>query len=321
MYLQGFPTILYLLFTISLIPMKQNLYKGSLILFVTFFCAIACKKSVVPTNPDTGTNVITPPHDTTQATPSLPPPVPYPVSPVQGCNFAPNYGDSIVYPQPTTNGDYYVYPQNNQGIQGTYLSWPAGLVLDPKTGAIDLTKSETGERFDVAFVQYGTNDTCMSQLIVAGAAYMDSVYVLSLGDTIAKPYYNANPSVPSPCLTNQGQGCQFDYNNYAKNQGVVIDQKTGFIDLQKTMKNSLFGLLPINGTTINTTVYYWLNDNSNYANQKIGLQIVFYNHRSDISGGLLGSITSSLVNTLDNLLLSKGPSPRPPLIIIVRDNN
>jgi hypothetical protein len=36
---------------------------------------------------------------------------------------------------------------------------------------------------------------------------------------------------------------------------------------------------------------------------------------------VLSSITSNLINTLDNLLLSKGPSPRPPLIIIVRDNN
>ncbi|HEY4936661.1 MAG TPA: hypothetical protein VII44_08780, partial [Puia sp.] len=179
---------------------------------------------------------------------------------------------------------------------------------------------QTGQRYSVAFVQNGTTDTCLSQLIVAGAAYMDSVYVLSISDT-AKPYYNANPYWPPPCLTNQGEGCKFDYNNYAKNQGIVIDQKTGFIDLQKTMKNSLFGLLPINGTTVNTTIYYWLNDNSNYANQKIQLQMVYYNHKSDIPTGVLASITNKLLNTLGDLLLSKGPSPRPPLIIIVRDNN
>jgi hypothetical protein len=294
--------------------MKQNLYKGSLILLTTFFCAIACKKSVEPASPNT---VVSIPHDTTL---SVPPPVPYPVNPVQECNFAPDYGDSIVYPEPSSNGDYYVYVQNNQGIQGTYLSWPGGLNMNPNTGAIDLTKSETGERYSVGFVKTGTNDTCMSQLIVGGAAYADSVYVLTINDT-AKPYFNANPNWPSPCLTNQGKGCQFDYNNYAKNQGVVIDQHTGFIDLKMTMKNSLFGLLPLNGTTVNTTIYYWLNDNSNYANQKIQLQLVFYNHKSDIPGGLLSSITNNLINTLDDLLLSKGPSPRPPLIIIVRDNN
>jgi hypothetical protein len=87
------------------------------------------------------------------------------------------------------------------------------------------------------------------------------------------------------------------------------------------MKNSLFGLLPLNGTTVNTTIYYWLNDNSNYADQKVPLQMVYYNHRSDIPPNLLTSITNTLLNTLGDLLLSKSPAPRPPLIIIVRDNN
>lgn len=297
--------------------MKQNLYKGSVILSVTFFCAIACKKSIDPSSPDTGTIIQT--HDTTQATSSLPPPVPYPVNPVQECNYAPDYGDSVIYPQPATNGDYYAYPQNNQGIQGTYLSWPVGLVMDPKTGSIDLTQSQSGLRYSVAFVKEGTTDTCMAQLIVGGAYYMDSVYVVTMNDTV-KPYFNANPDWPSPCLTNQGEGCKFDYNNKAKNQGIVIDQHTGNINVQQTMKNNLFGLIPLNGTTVNTTIYYWLNDNSNYADQKVPLQMVYYNHRSDIPPGLLASVTNDLLNILGDLLLSKGPAPRPPLIIIVRDN-
>ncbi len=310
----------YLVFDIhhTLIPMKQNLFKGLIILLVTFFCAISCKKSLDPSNPDPV--VIVPPHDTTQSTPPVPPPIPYPVNPVPECSYAPDYGDSVIYTQPATNGDYYVYPQNNQGIQGTYLSWPGGLVMNSKTGSIDLTQSQTGERYSVAFVKDGTTDTCMSQLIVAGAYYMDSVYVVTMSDTL-KPYFNANPNWPSPCLTNQGEGCKFDYNNYAKNQGIVIDQKTGNIDINQTMKNSLFGLLPLNGMTVNTTIYYWLNDNSNYADQKVPLQMVYYNHRSDIPPNLLTSITNTLLNTLGDLLLSKSPAPRPPLIIIVRDNN
>jgi hypothetical protein len=297
--------------------MKQNLKKGSCILLSIFLCAIACKKSAEPSNPEIS-GVIT--HDSTQVTTQVPPPVPYPVNPVQECSYAPDYGDSVIYPQPATNGDYYANPQNNQGIQGTYLSWPVGLVLNSKTGSIDLTQSQTGQRYSVAFVKDGTTDTCMSQLIVAGAYYMDSVYVVTLSDTV-KPYFNANPDWPSPCLTNQGEGCKFDYNNYAKNQGIAIDQHTGNIDIQQTMKNNLFGLIPLNGTTVNTTIYYWLNDNSNYADQKVPLQLVFYNHKSDIPPNLLTSITTNLLNTLGDLLLSKGPAPRPPLIIIVRDND
>jgi hypothetical protein len=260
------------------------------------------------------------PHtgDTTLSAP-VTPVIPYPEAPASGCDFAPDYGDSVVYSQPAS-GDYSVYPQNNQGVVGTYLSWPDGLSLNSKTGAIDLTKSETGQRYSLAFVKNGTTDTCMSQLIVAGAAYMDSVYVLSQSNYTSKPYFNANPYGVAPCQGTQGQGCQFDYNNYAHNQGIEIDQKTGFIDLQKTMQNSLFGLLPLNGMTVYTTIYYKLNDNSNFAPQKIQLKLVYYNHKSDVPAATLLTMTDYLANTLNDLLISKGPSARPPLIVIVRGN-
>ena len=103
--------------------MKQNLYKGFSILLIFIVYATACKKSIDPliTTPPAIPPAGTSPHDTTLAAPVLPV-VPYPVSPVPECDFAPNYGDSIIYPQPTNSGDYYVYPQNNQGLQGTYLS-------------------------------------------------------------------------------------------------------------------------------------------------------------------------------------------------------
>jgi hypothetical protein len=295
--------------------MKRNLTPGFLILLTTLWLAPACKKSIEQPNqnPAPGTNL---PQDTTL----IKPVVPYPVNPTPECSNAPDYGDSIVYPQPPVSGDYFVNPINNQGINGTYLSWPDGLTMNAKTGAIDLTQSETGQRYDVAFVKSGTTDTCLSHLIVAGAAYMDSIYVLAVSDTTAKPYFNANPYGPPVCQGTQGQGCQFDYNNYAHNQGIEIDQNTGFIDLQKTMKNSLFGLLPINGTTINTTIYYKLNDNSNFAPQKIQLQLMFYNHKSDIPPSLLASIANKLLNALTDLLISKAPSTRPPIIIITRYN-
>jgi hypothetical protein len=294
--------------------MKQNLPKGSLILLLAFYGVISCKKSVDQPIQDNSGNI----HNAVDTTLALKT-IPYPVNPVQECNYAPDYGDSIVYTQPSS-GDYYVYPQNNQGLQGTYLSWPDGLNMNSKTGAIDLSQSETGQRYSVAFVKNGTTDTCLSQLIVSGASYMDSVYVLSQSDTTARPYFNANPYGVAPCQGNQGQGCQFDYNNYAHNQGIEIDQKTGFIDLQKTMKQSPFGLLPINGTTVYTTIYYKLNDNSNYAPQNIQLKLVYYNHKSDVPTATLLTLTDKLFNTLNDLLISKGPSSRPPLIVIVRNN-
>jgi len=299
--------------------MKHNLPKGSLILLFAFTCAISCKKSAdqIVQDPPPGVTV---PHDTTMTAPV--PVIPYPVNPVPECDNAPDYGDSIVYPQPSSSNDYYVYPQNNKGLQGTYLSWPDGLNLNASTGAINLTQSETGQRYSVAFVKSGTLDTCMSELIVGGAAYMDSVYVLSQSDTTSKPYFNANPYAPSPCQgsSGPGSGCQFDYNNYAHDQGIEIDQNTGFIDLKKSMKNNLFGLLPLNGSTVYTTIYYKLNDNSNYAAQKIQLKLMYYDRKSDIPPSLLATVTNNLLNALNDLLISKGPSTRPPLIIIVRNN-
>jgi len=294
--------------------MKQYLRNGSLIPLFVIVCVTACKKSAGPESQNT---VVNGQHDTTLAVTTQ---VPFPVSPLQECNNAPFYGDSIVYPQPGSSGDFFVYPQNNQGVTGTYYSWPAGLDMDAKTGSIDLTKSETGQRYAVAFVKSGTTDTCMSSLIVAGVAYEDSVYVLSENANTAKPYFNANPNVPSPCQTNQGEGCKFDYNNFAQNQGIVIDQHTGNIDLQKTMQKSPFGLLPINGTTVYTTIYYKLADQSNNAAQQIQLKMVYYNHKSDVPVPTLLTVTDNLLNTVNNIILSQGPTTRPPLIVIVRNN-
>jgi hypothetical protein len=241
---------------------------------------------------------------------------PYPVTPTQECIYLPDYGDSIVYPQPAA-GNFYIYPKNSQGIQGTYLSWPQGLIINATTGTINVTQSQTGQRYDVAFVQYGTKDTCVSQLIVAGTAYMDSIYVLPQGNPIAAPYFNANPGIPSPCKSGKN-GCLFDYFDYATRQGIAIDKNTGIIDLRNTA-SKIFGKNPFNGETLNTTIFYMLNDNSNRAPQHIPLQIIYYNRRSDIPPALIATITARRNSTFNNQLLTKGPAPvRPPIVIIVR---
>ena len=309
----GFPSILLIVFNLIPIPMKRNLPVGLSVLLFGTFCAISCKKSedTVPANTSvnrqdtTMTAVNTTVH-------------PYPITPTQECIYTPNYGDSIIYPQPAP-GNFYVYPKNTQGIQGTYLSWPGGLIINATTGTINVTLSQTGQRYDIGFVQYGTSDTCVSQLIVAGTAYMDSIYVLAQGNPTAAPYFNANPNIPSPCQnSNWGNGCQFDYFDFAKKQGIEIDHQTGIINLQNTAKN-IFGRNPVNGKTVNTTIFYKLNDNSNHASQQIPLQMIYFNHRSDIPPGLLATVTARGASAVNNQLLSKGPSPtRPPIIIIVR---
>jgi hypothetical protein len=314
-----FSDYLGLVFNPESVPMKQNLHAGLTLLLIGFFCTIACKKSVDPEPANTNSNAVFNRRDTSMT--AINTTVhPYPITTTRECVYSPNYGDSIVYPQ-SAPGNFYIYPQNTQGIQGTYLSWPAGLVIDANTGTINLTMSQTGQRYDIAFVQYGTKDTCISQLVVAGTAYLDSIYVVAKGNPTASPYFNANPAVPSPCQnSSHGLACQFDYFDLAKSQGIDIDHNTGIIQLSNTV-NKIFSKNPLNGTTVNTTIYYKLNDNSNRAPQQIPLQFIYYKRRSDIPPALLATVTARRNSAVNNQLLTKGPAPaRPPLIIIVRAN-
>jgi len=262
-------------------------------------------------------------HTATDTTPVMPPfPVTTPVV-TSSCSFAPIYGDTIIFPQPTSNGQDYIFNVVNSPGTGKYFAWPQGMVIDPNTGAINLTKSETGLKYAIGFVRDGTTDTCLSTLIVGGAAYMDSIYVIADGQDTAHPYYDANPILGSVCA---GGGCTFDVNGTAAGQKVIVDRNTGIIDLKKTLNGTglggllggAFGLLPVNGSTITTRIYYKLNDASNNALQHIDVQLQYYDTRSAISGGLLGTVVNRLNNLLSGNMISNYSNPRPPLIVIVR---
>jgi len=308
--------------------MKKRYVSGLAALLFLTMVPFACRKSIS----ETVTNPPPPPPSGTDTThTSQQPPVtqpaqtvPYPETPVSGCAYAPDYGDTLIYPQPT-GSDYIVSPTNNPG-PGKYYSWPEGLVIDSLSGAINVTKSETGERYAIGFVKNGTTDTCMQTLIIGGAAYMDSIYVLANGQTKAKPYYDANPFQTPPCNGSgvSGPGCQYDVTGDAASKKIIIDNNTGEIDLQKTLNGGLlggaFGLLPVNGQTVETTIYYRLNDGSNNALQKITVQLVYYTYKSQISTGLLDNVVLKLDNVLTGNIISKSGNPRPPLIIITRYN-
>jgi len=249
---------------------------------------------------------------------------PYPVvtpTSTSACSFLPIYGDTIIYPQPASGQDYIFNVVNSPGT-GKYFAWPQGMVIDPNTGAINVTKSETGLKYAIGFVKDGTTDTCLSTLVIGGAAYMDSVYVIQAGQKNALPYFDANPYLPSIC---QGNGCTFDVGGAARQQKVIINTASGVIDLDKTLNGTgllglggAFGLLPVNGSTITTRIYYKLNDASNNALQHIDVQLQYFDTRSAIGAGLLGNVLNKLNNLLSGNMISYSANPRPPLIIIVR---
>ncbi|HEY4290335.1 MAG TPA: hypothetical protein VGN00_24715 [Puia sp.] len=322
--------------------MKKHYLLG--LILILFVCACSKNLSEVAAGGSSNPTTKPPVHDTTrtQATDTVKkdtiktqppaPVVPFPETvatapPAPSCPISPIYGDTIIYPQPTGGADYIVNPVNNPG-SGKYFSWPVGMVLDANTGAINVTKSETGLKYAIGFVRSGTTDTCLSTLVIGGASYMDSVYVIASGATAAVPYFEADPYLLTTCAT--GNGCSFDVNGTAASSKVIVNKSTGVIDVQKTLNGSLlslggaFGLLPQNGSSVTTTIYYKLTDASNNALQHIDVQLVYFNTKADIgnsSPGLLSGITNAVNNLLAGHLISTTANPRPPLIVIVRRLN
>jgi hypothetical protein len=269
--------------------------------------------------------------DTSKLPPPVQPKAPLPQQQAaqqsSSCPSLPIYGDTIIYPQPTNGSDYVVNPVNNPGA-GKFLSWPVGMVQDSVTGAIDVTASETGMKYIIGFVKSGTTDTCLSYLTIGGAAYADSVYVLNENEKTAWPYFEANPTDVNLCQN--GNKCQFDVTGSAAKMHVIVDKNTGMIDLDKTLNGTgglsgllggAFGLLPVNGQTLLTDIYYQLGDDpSNNALQHIQVQLVYYDQSSLLNIGLLNDIVNKVDNLTSGNPISTTTNPRPPLVVIVRHN-
>lgn len=244
------------------------------------------------------------------------------------CPNAPNYGDSIVYLKPASGGDFFVTPVNNVGVDGTYFSWPEGLKLNRNTGSVNLSQSETGVRYNVAFVKKGTTDTCVSQLIVGGLTYMDAIYVLERGDTLANPVFNADPFASPICdasddtdypdnNANGNNKCVFDDDSpgqRANDQKLRVRTKSGVINLKKSVEDGLFGNNPKNGASKMVQIRYRLNNASLKAAQKIQVKVVYYDKASNIPNAMQQEITGKRANMLGYKIVNG--RPRPPLIII-----
>ena len=242
--------------------------------------------------------------------------VPFPLNPVWNCPYSPDYGDTLIC-TPNGNGpDYIVSPVNNPGA-GRYLSWPAGMTIDPVTGAINVSQSESGMRYLIGFVKQGTTDTCLTPLIISGMSYLDSVFVLSSGQKTSVPYFNADATVVSACISGN---CEFDMNGQAAKDKVFVNTTTGIIDLQKTLDQGAFGLTAENGDLIETTIRYRINDGCTNKVQKLKVQLMYFTNKSQIDAALINTILMRQSNIRNGNIINAGGSPRPPLIIITRYN-
>jgi len=240
------------------------------------------------------------------------------------CPAMPIYGDTLIYPQPSASGDNILMPVNNPG-PGTYLAWPAGMVINHTTGAIDLSSSQTGMKYAIGFVAAGSSDTCISTLILGGASYYDSIYVVSKGGIKADPYYDADPALGNYCSNGNGNGsgCKFDITGSAAAQNVVVNNSSGEIDLKNTLDGNsktggVFGTNPTDGQTAIASIYYQLKKGSNNAVQRIDVEFVYYTSASSVPASLQASVNTKLNNVLNGFMISTSATPRPPLVIIVR---
>ena len=306
---------------IKSLPMKPYSY-----LVLLLVCLYSCQKSNLNNGNQPTQPIMSDPADQQADTT-----VPFPFQAINnyfaggsqpaGCPVLSLYGDTLIFPQPAT-GEDTIAPMNSPG-PGQYFAWPAGMSLNHQTGVIDLTQSQAGMRYAVGFVPAGTKDTCISTLIIGGAAYYDSLMVMGDGDTLSAPYFNASAGLANVCST--PGACSFDYDGQAAKKGVFIDPSTGIIQIFPTLNGKgklkgLFGAVPKNGSTSVVNIDYRLNDGSHNAPQHIQVKIEYYETVSQIPPGQLNILQGQTLNAENNRLLTMSRNPRPPVIIIVRRN-
>jgi|GEM_PF-6980622 hypothetical protein len=229
--------------------------------------------------------------------------------------LSPYYGDSILYLQGNDPFGSHVKPLNSLGA-GTYVAWPAGITIDPQTGAIDLLHSEPGSRYNIGFVSAATHDTVYSQIILAGASYVDGVYALDAGDSLLQPYYNAQQGMAVPASASN------QWNAY--DQQVSVSFTNGSINLKQSLQNGLFGNHPQNGDTKVITIYYRLNDNSGWRLQSTSLVLHYYNTLADVPADLLNTVRQASTNPVESETTSSSvgsistdaSSPTPKIVIV-----
>ena len=315
--------------------MLGRVFQLGICCFLAIACFfLACKKS----------------SPVTENQPSPEPKIPEPKTiAVPKCEYFPSYGDTVLSGEFSETNDYIVQPLQNPG-NGTFVASPVGLVIDAFSGAINVSKSEAGLKYAVGFVKTGTSDTCYTNISVAGINYVDSIYVISKHDTLAKPVYDAIPTLPPFCdysddtdypPSGGGQGngngkCRFDVKVKLDDENVDDDNndddkyytankyklrvrtKSGIINLKKSLSAGLFGRTPKNGDSKELDIYYELNDKSKNSLRKITVKVMYFNKKADIPAALSAEISSKRNDFLNGKVIRHG-KPRPPLIVITRD--
>jgi hypothetical protein len=252
-----------------------------------------------------------------------------------------SYGDTIFYNH-TLLTDKFADRVSTPPGSVKYRAIPGGLIIDSVTGRINITKSESGLRYKVYAFDAGGLALDSVKIVISGIDYADGIFDISTTpntyDT-SFPIYNARPELLLPCSDDDDDdddACVFDETDLDDDgnddiAGVIqdkllVDIKTGTIDLEASYKAGIFGSSPANGTVKDFLMYYRLNDASGRSLQKINIRVYYYKRRSDIPQTLLNELAAragrqTAVNartSVTSLEYSEYKKPkRPPLLIIV----
>jgi hypothetical protein len=217
-----------------------------------------------------------------------------------------DYGDSIFY-LTNSSSDYIVNPL--QQAVGKFYGFPEGIQIDENTGAIDVSKSETGLRYRISFVPSGKTDSISTVIIIAGINFLDGFYKLSGDDSIARPVYNARLANAIPGLNN---GSIFDEGSNCNSSGCKVNTMNGQINLAETVRNGVFGTSPSNNARQEFQMNYRINDRSGGAGNSIRVKLYYFDTMADVTQEVYDIISSRDGNIfgLNSLVL---PSPSPHL--------
>ena len=238
-----------------------------------------------------------------------------------------SYGDSVFYIKNST-GDYTINPTEVR-TRGYYYGFPEGIDINEINGAIRVSKSETGLRYKVYYVDSTTHDTSSTIILISGINYFDKIYNLSAHDTVAFPVYNATPTntIPSSSIFDEGAGCN--------GIGVSVNTNNAVINLAQTIRNGVFGNSPSNGAQKEVELKYRVNDGSGKTLNSLKVKLYYFNTSNDLTADLV-----QLLKDREGTIFGAGPvllprdgqvttfgtgpltvkavaKPRPPCIFIV----
>lgn len=242
-----------------------------------------------------------------------------------------SYGDSVFYLS-IQAGDYVVYPAKQRS--GRYSAYPEGIDLDENSGAINVTKSETGLKYKVSFTPAGSNDSVSTNVIISGINFLDGFYKLNSADSVVHPIYNAASVNPIPGI---GSGSQFDETASCNNNGCAVNTTNGQINLAQTVRNGVFGASPSNNDRHEFDLNYGISDKSDKAQNHIRIKLYYFDTMNDVTQEVYDIISSREGTIIDSYtpwfagsgitvsnsrtttfgVTTKSASPRPPCIFIV----